>query len=86
MLWASGIKELTIADHRALLDHINFLANREMHNDFVDQAHTEYDEAVRKLEEEIGFAAFAKENRRLSVIYIYIYIYRPGVVAKSVEH
>ena len=47
-LWASGIKELSIANHQALLDHINFLAIRAMHNDFVDQAHAEYDEAVRK--------------------------------------
>ena len=60
---------MSVADHRALLDHINFLANRAMHNDFVDQAHIEYDEAVRKLAEEIGFAAFAKENRTLSVIH-----------------
>ena len=60
---------MSVADHRALLNHINFLANRAMHNDFVDQAHTQYDEAVRKLAENIGFAAFAKENRTLSVIH-----------------
>ena len=67
--WASGIKELSVADLRALMDHINFLANRAMHNDFIDQAHTDYDEAIRKLAEEVGFAAFAKENRGISVIH-----------------
>ena len=56
----------TIKDHRAFLDHLDFLT---MHDHFKDIAHTEYDLAVRRLAETQGFAAFGKENNGLSNTY-----------------
>ena len=68
-LWALGVKELTIMDARAVLEHINFLVNRAMHNDFLDTAHIEYDLSIRTLAEEMGFAAFSNANQRASVVF-----------------
>ena len=44
-----------------------------MHNDFVDQAHTEYDEAIRKLAEE-GVGLWRWSVREV-LLYIHIYLY-----------
>ena len=68
-LWALGVKELTLTDAKAVLEHINFLANRAMHNDFLDTAHIEYDLSIRIMAEEMGFSAFSSTNQRASVVF-----------------
>ena len=69
VLWCLDIAELTVADLRAFLDHIYFIAIRAMHDDFKDAAHVEYDAAIRKLAEAHGFAAFSKLYNGASVIH-----------------
>ena len=51
------------------MEHLDFLTVSAMHDHFKDIAHTEYDLAGRCLAETQGFAAFEKENNRLSVTY-----------------
>ena len=53
------IPEMTLKDHRALLQHLNFLLHRARHNDFLDTAHVEYDTSIRKMAETMGFEAFS---------------------------
>ena len=59
--WALDIEGLSVHDYRALLDHLNFITIRAMHDDFRDSAHIEYDLVVRRLAE--------------SNVYIYIKVY-----------
>ena len=58
-----------LRDHRAFLEHLDFLTVHAMHDHFKDAAHTEYDLAIRRLAETQGFAAFGKENNGISVTY-----------------
>ena len=60
---------MTVADHRALLEHIGFISHRATTDDFKDSAHTDYDSAIRKQAESCGFAAFSKANTGTSVTY-----------------
>ena len=39
---ALDIPEMFLQDHRALLQHINFITHRACHNDFKDSAHVDY--------------------------------------------
>ena len=56
-------------DYRGLMEHLDFISIRAMHDDFHDSAHFEYDMAVQRLAESIGFAAFSKAQAGLSVVY-----------------
>ena len=38
-----------------------------MHNDFRDSAHVDYDEAIRRLAETLGFEAFSQAHSGISV-------------------
>lgn len=67
--WALNIECMTVADHRALLEHIGFLSLRAMTNDFRDVAHIEYDRAIRKQAELSGFSSFGTANNGTSVSY-----------------
>ena len=55
---------MTIAKHRALLQHLNFISHRVRHNDFVDMAHFEYDLAVMKMAESVGVLRYGAQNMR----------------------
>ena len=68
-LWALNIKELSIADYRALLKHISFILKRAKHSDLIDMAHVEYDLAICIMAEDMGFAAFYRSNQGSSVIH-----------------
>ena len=57
-----------LSDHRAFLEHLDFLTVRAMRDHFMDAALIEYDLAIRRLAETPGFAAFSKENNGISVI------------------
>lgn len=65
--WALAIEGLNKVDYKALLEHIEFLTVRAMHDDFKDSAHVEYDLAVRVVAETKGFGAFSKANTGMSV-------------------
>ena len=67
--WALGLKGLRMADYRAMFEHINFISGRAVDNDFADVAHAEYDIAIRKQAEEMGFAAFATANQATSIVH-----------------
>ena len=67
--WFLDIDNLTLSDHRACLQHLDFYTVRAMHEHFKDSAHIEYDLAIRRLAETQGFAAFSSENK-----YKHIYI------------
>ena len=58
-----------ITDYRALLEHMAFISNRAMLGDFRDSAHVEYDMAITRKEELVGFAAFDKEYTGISVLH-----------------
>ena len=68
-LWVVDVSEVSVKDCKAVFQHINFLCNRAMNNDFYDSAHINYDNAVRKLAETEGFAAFAQGSNGASVIH-----------------
>ena len=68
-MWAVDVPDITLKDCKAVLEHINFLGNRAMNNDFYDKTHITYDNAVRKLAETEGFAAFAQGSNGASVIH-----------------
>ena len=67
--WALDIPEMSIKDHRALLQHLNFISHRARHNDFLDSAHVEYDLAIRKTTETMGLEAFSSECIGSSVLH-----------------
>ena len=68
-LWVVDVAEVSVKDCKAVFEHINFLGNRAMYNDFYDSAHINYDNAVRKLAETEGFSAFAQGSNGASVIH-----------------
>ena len=68
-MWAVDVPDVSVKDCKAVLEHINFLGNRAMNNDFYDKTHVTYDNAVRKLAETEGFAAFAQGSNGASVIH-----------------
>ena len=68
-MWAVDIPDMTVKDCKAVMEHINFLGNRAMNNDFYDKTHVTYDGAVRKLAETEGFSAFAQGSNGASVIH-----------------
>ena len=49
------------------MEHLDFRSIRAVHDDFCDSAHVEYDMAVRRSAESIGFTAFSKVQAGLSV-------------------
>ena len=65
--WCQSIEGLSIVDMKAFLDHMALIANRAMHDDFKDGAHYEYDCAIRKMAEKLGFAAFSRDNQGTSI-------------------
>ena len=67
--WAPDIPEMSLHDHRAILQHINLISHRAWHNDFLDSAHVEYDVSVRKMAETVGFEAFTSSNTGSSVLH-----------------
>ena len=67
--WVVDIPDVSVKDCKAVLEHINFLGNRAMNNDFFDRTHITYDNAVRKLAETVGFSAFAQGSNGASVIH-----------------
>ena len=67
--WCLECDGLTARDYRAFLEHINFISVRAMHDAYKDTAHTQYDAAVRKEAELMGFAAFGQANNGMSVIH-----------------
>ncbi len=68
-MWALSIETMTVADYRALLEHMAFISNRAMTGDFKDSAHVEYDMAIRRKAESVGFVAFTKSYTGISVLY-----------------
>ena len=54
-------------DVKAILEHLEFISVRAVHNGFVDSTHVEYDIAVRKLAESVGFEAFSQKDAGMSV-------------------
>ena len=68
-MWALSIDTMTVADYRALLEHIAFVSNRAMTGDFKDSAHVEYDTAIRREAESVGFAAFTTAHTGISVLH-----------------
>ena len=66
-LWCLDIDDLTIADYRAMLEHVNFVTTRARDDYFRDSAHVEYVLAIRKLVENIGFEAFSNTHDSESV-------------------
>lgn len=67
--WCLDCEDLSIKDHRAFLEHLNFISVRAMHDSYKDTAHIQYDAAVRKEAEYKGFAAFSQANNGASVIH-----------------
>ena len=65
--WCQSIDGLNMTDMTAFLDHMALIANRAMHDDFRDGAHYEYDCAIRKLAEKLGFAAFSRDHQGTSI-------------------
>ena len=56
-----------MCDVKAFLEHLEFISVRAMHNDFINSTHVEYDMAIRKLVESIGFEAFSQKYTGMSV-------------------
>ena len=50
------------------MEHLNFISISAMHDDFRDSTHGEYDMAVQRLVETVGFEAFSKAYAGLSVV------------------
>ena len=46
--WILDTKEVSLLDHGVILEHLNFLLNKVMPNDFLDSVHVEYDLTIRK--------------------------------------
>ena len=68
-MWCLEIQTLSTKDYRAFLEHLCLIAIRAKDNYYKDSAHVDYILAVRKMVEKEGFAAFAKENSRESVVH-----------------
>ena len=64
MMWALEINELSVGDCRAIFEQISFLANRDMHNDFLDAVHVEFDKAIRRFAE-----TFSRAHGGVSAMY-----------------
>ena len=56
-------------DAKAFLEHIEFISVQAMHDDFKDSTHIEYDTAIRRLAESLGFEAFSQSHSGISVKY-----------------
>ena len=56
-------------DTHAFLEHIEFLTVRAMHDDFKDLTHVEYNLAVRRFAENMGFEAFSSSQTGANVKY-----------------
>lgn len=69
ILWLLDIDDLNVVDYKAFLEHMHFMTVRAMHDDFKDSAHVEYDTAIRKMAESMGFAAFSKAQNGTSVLH-----------------
>ena len=65
--WFLSIEGLNMCDIKAFLEHLECISFRVMHNDFTDSTHVEYELAVRKLAESIGFEAFSQAHTGMSV-------------------
>ena len=63
------IEGLNMNDAKAFLEHIEFISVRAMHDDFRDSTHIEYDTAIRRLAESLGFEAFSQSHSGISVKY-----------------
>ena len=81
-LWCLDIPDLSGPDYRAILQHINFICNRARDDHFKDCAHVEYDNAIRKLAEIDGFAAFTRLYSGESIVHYGTQNSRPGGRAK----
>ena len=54
-------------DMKAFLECIEFISERTMHDDFKDIMHVEYDPAIRRMAENMGFEAFSQSQSGISV-------------------
>ena len=57
--WFLSIDGLNMNDERDFLENIKFISIRAMHDDFRDSPHVEYDIAIRRQAETLGFKAFS---------------------------
>ena len=63
------IDSVTVADLRAFLEHLQFLASQAKNDDFREVMHVDYEIDVRKLAETEGFQAFDIKNTRISMFH-----------------
>ena len=67
--WFLSIDGLNMNDAKTFLEHLKFISVREMQDDFKDSMHIEYDIAIRRLADSLGFKAFSQTHLGISVKY-----------------
>ena len=80
--WVLECKDLDVNSLKQFVKHIGYMAGKAKSGRFMDQAHANYDIAIRKLAAKEGFEAFSAGNPELALkYYAFEYMRKPSGVA-----
>ena len=83
--WVLSVDSLDMHDVRAFLEHLEFISVTANHNDFVDSTHVEYNIAIRKLAESVGFEASSQKHAKSHILDAFLKEYLTNIKLVFVE-